>query len=138
MIAAQPWLGTGLGTWPVAYPKYAIVDAGVFANQAHCDWLQWAVEGGIPLALLMVLLFVWAVRSTFRSFRRSSPHHGRSFRCLWGLGIVSVFLHACVDYPFSRPALGSWFIVMLAMLAAGNALAAPNRDASDEPVEGNE
>jgi O-antigen ligase len=138
MIAAQPWLGTGLGTWPVVYPKYAIVDAGLFANQAHCDWLQWAAEGGIPLALLMVLLFVWAIRSTFRSFRRPSPHHGRSFRCLWGLGIVSVFLHACVDYPFSRPALGSWFIVMLAMLAAGNALAAPNRYASDEPVEGNE
>jgi hypothetical protein len=77
---------------------------------------------------------------TFRAFPRPSPHHGRSFRCLWGLGIVSVFLHACVDYPFSRPALGSWFIVMLAMLASGSALAAPDKaapnwDASDEPVE---
>jgi O-antigen ligase len=106
MIAAHPWLGTGLGTWPVAYPKYAIVDAGTFANQAHCDWLQWAAEGGIPLAILLVVLFPWALR--------------RSLSNIWGLGICAVLLHACVDYPFSRPALGSWFIVMLAMLAASD------------------
>ena len=112
MIADRPLFGFGLGTWPVAYPKYAIVDAGVFANQAHCDWLQWAAEGGVPLCLLLVSLFVWAVRVSFRP----------SLRCIWGLGIVSVFLHACVDYPFSRPALGSWFIAMLALVAANNAL----------------
>jgi hypothetical protein len=52
------------------------------------------------------------------------------------VGIVSVFLHACVDYPFSRPALGSWFIVMLAMLAASSALPEPSQESSGEPVEG--
>lgn len=104
MIAAHPWCGTGLGTWPVAYPNYAIVDAGVYANQAHCDWLQWTAEGGIPFGLAMLLLFVWSLRLGVRT--------------VWGLGITSVFLHACVDYPFSRPALGSFFVVMLALLAA--------------------
>ena len=112
MIADHPWFGTGAGTWPVAYPKYAIVDAGLFANQAHCDWLQWAAEGGIPLTVLLAGLFVWAVRSSLNG----------PYPRIWGLGIVSVFIHACVDYPFSRPALGSWCIVMLALLAASNAL----------------
>jgi hypothetical protein len=37
---------------------------------------------------------------------------------VWGLGVIAVFLHAVVDYPFSRPALGSWPILILAMLAA--------------------
>jgi hypothetical protein len=34
------------------------------------------------------------------------------------MGVIAVFLHAAVDYPFSRPALGSWTIVIIAMLAA--------------------
>ncbi len=122
MIADHPWFGTGLGTWPVAYPKYAIVDAGVFANQAHCDWLQWAAEGGLPLFVLLAGLFVWALRSSLKG----------PYPCIWGLGIVSVFIHACVDYPFSRPALGSWFIVMLALLAASNALPRHSREESRE------
>ena len=104
LIKDNPWTGVGLGAWPTAYPKYAIVDAGLYANQAHCDWLQWTCEGGIPFGIAMVLLFVWSLRLGYRT--------------IWGLGSTSVFIHACVDYPFSRPALGSFFIVMLAMLAA--------------------
>lgn len=103
MVAAHPWFGVGLGAWPTAYPRYAIVDIGLFANQAHSDWLQWAAEGGIPFALMLATLFFWSVRPAVRS--------------VWGLGVVSVFLHATVDYPFSRPALGSWPILLLSLLA---------------------
>jgi hypothetical protein len=104
MVAAHPWFGVGLGTWPTVYPRYAIADFGVFANQAHCDWLQWTAEGGIPFGLLIATIFLWCLRPAFRS--------------IWGIGAVAVFLHAFVDYPFSRPALGSWPILILAMLAA--------------------
>ena len=38
MAASHPWFGIGLGTWPTVYPRYAIVDIGAFANQAHDDW----------------------------------------------------------------------------------------------------
>jgi hypothetical protein len=31
--------------------------------------------------------------------------------------VVAVFLHATVDYPFSRPALSAWIVVMVALLA---------------------
>jgi O-antigen ligase len=103
MIAAHPWFGIGLGTWPTVYPRYAIADFGVFANQAHSDWLQWTAEGGIPLGLAMLTLFVWCLRPAFRS--------------VWGIGVIAVFLHAALDYPFSRPALGSWPILVIAMLA---------------------
>jgi O-antigen ligase len=107
MIAAHPWAGVGLGAWPTVYPGYAILDVGAIANQAHSDWLQWTAEGGIPLGLALLTLFCWAVRPAFRS--------------VWGLGAIAVFLHAAVDYPFSRPALGSWPILIIAMLAAREA-----------------
>ena len=113
MIADHPWTGVGLGAWPTAYPNYAIVDAGLFANQAHCDWLQWTAEGGIPLGIAMVGLFAWSLRLAYKT--------------IWGLGIVSVLLHALVDYPFSRPAVGSFFVVMLALLAAHQAQTSKRR-----------
>ena len=49
MAQSHPWFGIGLGTWPIVYPSYALIDTGSFANQAHNDWLQWTAEGGIPL-----------------------------------------------------------------------------------------
>ncbi len=104
MVADHPYTGCGLGTWATVYPYYAIVDPGTLANQAHDDWLQFAAEGGIPFGVLMLTLLVWSLRPAWRS--------------IWGLGAVAVFLHAFVDYPFSRPALGSWCILILAMLAA--------------------
>jgi O-antigen ligase len=103
IIAAHPWFGVGLGNWPIVYPHYAIVDFGVFANQAHSDWLQWIAEGGIPLGIAVATVFLWCLRPAFRS--------------IWGIGVVAVFLHALGDYPFSRPALGSWPFLMIAMLA---------------------
>jgi O-antigen ligase len=103
MLAAHPWFGTGLGTWPTAYPRYALADFGAVANQAHSDWLQWAAEGGFPFALMLAALFVWSLRPARDT--------------VWGLGVLAVFLHAAVDYPFSRPALGAWPILLLALLA---------------------
>jgi O-antigen ligase len=103
MTAAHPLFGTGMGTWATVYPRYAMIDVGLFANQAHDDWLQWTAEGGFPLGVMLATLFFWSLRPAFRS--------------VWGLGVVAVFLHAIVDYPFSRPALGSWAILILSMLA---------------------
>ncbi len=45
MLRDRPLMGFGLGNWPRAYPQYALFDDGTYANQAHNDWLQWAVEG---------------------------------------------------------------------------------------------
>jgi O-antigen ligase len=105
MIRDRPWTGFGLGTWPVAYPRYALYDDGSFVNQAHNDWAQWTVEGGIPFLALLLLLLLPAVPAALAS--------------LWGIGIVSMLAHALVDYPFQqRPALGAWCFALLGVLAA--------------------
>jgi O-antigen ligase len=103
MIADRPWFGFGLGTWPVAYPAYAIVDTGRFANRAHADWLEWTADGGLPLGIAMATLFLWCLRPALSS--------------VWGIGVLAVFLHATADYPFSRPALAAWIVVTITLLA---------------------
>ena len=102
MAAEHALIGTGLGTWATVYPQYATIDVGARMNEAHNDWLQWAVEGGIPFGILITTLFFWSLRAAFRS--------------VWGVGVVAVFLHAAFDYPFARATLGSWPILILAML----------------------
>src|SRR5206468_1854448 len=44
MVRDHPLMGTGLGTWPHIYPRYADFDTGLVMNQAHNDWAQWAAE----------------------------------------------------------------------------------------------
>jgi O-antigen ligase len=106
MIADRPSFGFGLGTWPMVYPAYAIIDTGQFANRAHDDWLEWTADGGLPLGIAMVTLFLWSLRPAFGS--------------VWGVGVIAVFLHATVDYPFSRPALAAWIMAVIALLGTAS------------------
>ncbi len=91
MIPEHPWFGSGMGTWPVIYPRFATYDANVYVNEAHNDWAQWTVEGGIPFGLLLAALVIWLVRPSLRS--------------VWGLGVPSVMIHCFVDYPLREPVL---------------------------------
>jgi hypothetical protein len=102
MIAAHPWVGWGLGCWPAVYPAFATFDPGVIVNQAHSDWLQWTAEGGLPVGLAMLCLALWGIRPALRS--------------IWGIGVLAVLIHALFDYPFSRPAVGAWPILILSMV----------------------
>jgi O-antigen ligase len=104
MIRARPVMGFGLGTWSTAYPAYAYFDQGLFANQAHNDWAQWACEGGLPFAALMLWIAIWSVRAAVRS--------------IWGIGVVIVFVHCFVDYPIQRPGLGAVFFLFVGLLAS--------------------
>jgi O-antigen ligase len=100
MVRDRPLTGFGLGAWPMAYPGYALYDDGLFVNQAHNDWAQWAAEGGIPFLLVMLAIAGMSVRPALRS--------------IWGLGILLVFVHCLVDYPMQqRPALAAFFFAML-------------------------
>jgi hypothetical protein len=85
-MAQQYWTtGSGLGTWSTVYPEFARFDAHIFINQAHCDWLQWLVEGGVLFPALMAVMLAAVIRSA---------------RCeWWTLGLAFVWLHGLVDYP---------------------------------------
>ena len=105
MVRDRPLTGFGLGGWSSAYPAYARYDDGTFVNQAHNDWVQWAAEGGVPFFVLMLIAVLALARPAWRS--------------LWGLGLMAVFLHALVDYPFEqRPALAAYFFALAGALAA--------------------
>jgi len=123
MAKQRPLAGSGLGTFPEVYQRYAIKDFPFYANHAHNDWAEFAADGGVPFLLLVLVPFAVAVPTAARH-----P---------WGLGLVAVMLHACVDYPFPRPAVSGWMFAMLALLymartqdGAGPREAAPVKSAA--------
>jgi O-antigen ligase len=102
MVKDRPLLGFGLGTWSTVYPGYAKSDDGLFANQAHNDWGQWAAEGGLPFAALLLSVAVWATRRAWRSIEY--------------LGVTAVFIHCLVDYPIQRIGVALVMFILLAAL----------------------
>jgi O-antigen ligase len=111
MIANRPWTGYGLGTFATVYPEFATFDAGAVVEHAHNDWLEWASEGGWPYAAVWLLLALAAVRPALRS--------------IWGIGVVAVFLHALVDYPFARFGVAAWLFILVGALENSSARTAP-------------
>lgn len=99
MLKERPWMGFGLGNWRTAYPAYAVVDTGLFANQAHNDWVEWAVEGGLPFFALLLWIAAASALPAWRS--------------LWGLGIATVFIHCLIDYPAREPSLAVLLFTLL-------------------------
>ena len=108
MIGQQPVHGFGLGTWRTVYPRYARFDNALYANEAHNDWAQWAAEGGLPFALILAGVAVWAARNAWRA-----P---------WALGPAAIFVHSLIDYPTRDPAVMG---LMFVLLGAGAAAKAP-------------
>lgn len=105
MARDRPLEGFGLGAWPSAYPGYALYDDGTFVNEAHNDWAQWTVEGGVLLLIAMLAIVAMLLKPAMGS--------------LWGLGLLAVLVHAWVDYPFEqRPALAAFLWAMAGVLAA--------------------
>jgi O-antigen ligase len=104
MIAERPWSGFGVGTYAQVYPAYAQFDSGAVVEHVHNYWLEWAAEGGAPLALVWAALAVGVCVPAFRS--------------VWGLGIIAAFLHALVDYPFARFGLTAWNFALIGALSA--------------------
>jgi O-antigen ligase len=91
MIAARPVAGWGAEEFARVYPSYAIFDNGQRVLNAHCDWLEWAVEFGLAAPLFLALLL--------GAYLRKVQRHP------WAWGILFGALHAFVDFGWHMPGL---------------------------------
>ena len=114
MLAAHPIAGWGLDTYVPVYRMFALYDDGTYVNRAHNDWLQFAVEGGLPFAAMFMAIFCWSIRPAIRSG--------------WGLGVIAIALHALVDYPFARFGVCGWYFALVSMLVYQRAEVPLERD----------
>jgi putative inorganic carbon (hco3(-)) transporter len=118
LIHGHPLLGTGLGTFPIAYTSGQTAFLGQFVNHAHNDYLELAADLGIPAALVLfasVLLIL--VRST-RVFLFGEGDFERVVALGCVGSIVAILLHSFADFNLYIPANALLFSVILGLAVA--------------------
>ncbi|MDP3542414.1 MAG: O-antigen ligase family protein [Elusimicrobiota bacterium] len=115
-LADSPLFGTGLGSFETVYPSYQDASLGGLAKHAHSDWLELALETGLPGLLAglagALLLAVVSVRAWLAA-------GSSEMRALIGgaLGAAAAFaLHALIDFPFQIPGNAAVFLGIVGFL----------------------
>ncbi|MDH3785688.1 MAG: O-antigen ligase family protein, partial [Acidobacteriota bacterium] len=110
--------GCGIGAFRDVFPHY--IPAGEIAryNQLHNDYLQVAIEGGLPVVLLLGLLIVVFWGRLLRPSSIRSPRGLRRQQIGLVTGLVLLSLHAIWDFNHQIPANALLFVT-LAALALG-------------------
>jgi O-antigen ligase len=103
--------GTGFGTFKPVYMLHETPAAiqSSYVNHAHNDWLEIAIEGGLPAIALMALFVAWFSFGFLRAWFKDRSWTTGLFQRAAGSTMLMLLLHALVDYPLRTPALMALF-----------------------------
>ena len=100
-----PWLGSGLGTFREAFRRVQPAGIEGLVDQAHDEYLQLLVTGGLVGAALGLLALVFGLRALLRAFSSQKHREERA----WGLAgigaLLALLLHGIAEFNFSIPAI---------------------------------
>ncbi|HYC96271.1 MAG TPA: O-antigen ligase family protein, partial [Sphingomicrobium sp.] len=120
-------VGSGVGTYPKLYQLKedpAEVDRW-YVNHAHNDYLELAVETGLPgVLLILVFLFWWGI-AVWRMLR--SPASDQ-FALAGAIASAAILMHSMVDYPLRTAAIGAVFAMSLALILQSRRSAQSEKD----------
>jgi hypothetical protein len=126
MIQDHPLLGTGLGTFASAFPPYRTGNFWGVWDRAHNTFLEFASEGGIPLAIAIAtawLIILAMLANGVRCRRRDMVYP------VTALSVAVICLcHAMVDFSLQIPGFA---IVVFALTGVGLAQSFTTREVRD-------
>ncbi len=114
LAAAHPLVGIGPGQFPAEFPPFrelAEIEASSHGRlqaaeteveHAHDDWIQPALELGIPIGLAWIAFLLLVVREAWRALRSEDTH-----RAALGVGLVALLVHALARAPITSNAAGA-------------------------------
>ena len=110
-----PVFGSGLGSFPVVFPRYAGERIAMAYTHAHNDYLEFAAQIGLlglaPLGLMVLMSFAAALRAQY--VRHDPLMRGLSFAST--MGILALMIHSAVDFNLQIPANALTFMLLLAL-----------------------
>lgn len=126
-------VGTGLGTFSTVYRQFEDpnrVSRG-YANHAHNDYVEIALELGLAGILLVLGFMLWWLRQSWRVWR--NDFNGAALARAGSVIVGIVLLHSIVDYPIRTAAIAAVFAIGCAFLVPR---AGPARRRDAEPGDG--
>ncbi|GAB5488650.1 MAG: hypothetical protein Pars2KO_22200 [Parasphingorhabdus sp.] len=110
--------GSGFGSFEYVYrihePSSLLMSS--YVNQAHNDWVQFAIEGGLPAMLIFAVFAIWLVRRLLKLM--IGPKSDLRHFVFW-LGVfVTIGVASLFDYPLRTPLFQMicvWLVVLFAL-----------------------
>ncbi len=128
MIADNPLLGTGLGSFRQAYRPYMhskIDIAGnkedIYIDRLHNEPLQYFVELGLIGGLLALAIYFAALRTGIVVMHSSNDRVQRLLALALTLGIVANGTHSLFDFPYHKPSSAIQFWLSIGLLVGMSA-----------------
>ncbi|HEY0412868.1 MAG TPA: O-antigen ligase family protein [Allosphingosinicella sp.] len=109
-------VGSGVGTFQPIYRQHedpAAVDR-YYMNHAHSDYLELALETGLPGLLLVALFLFWWTRRTLAIWRSDEADY---FARAATIASAAILAHSIVDYPLRTAAIGALFAMCCGLMA---------------------
>lgn len=107
--------GTGVGSYYSTFPRYRDGTIGAQYIYAHNDYMQFGAEFGligvVPLALVVILSFITAIR--VQIVRRSRLMKGMGFAAT--MAIIAIMIHSSTDFNLQINGNAVTFMVVLSL-----------------------
>ena len=116
-IAAAPLTGYGMGSFMAVAPPGADLELGTRIwnmGAAHNAWLQAALEGGVPFAVLLTLAALAMLAPAL--FRPAAGSAERAVRIGFAAALAVVVICSSVDIALNVPAVAAQAMLILGML----------------------
>lgn len=115
IVADAPWFGHGGGSFYTVFPGYQPGHYSAFYDHAHNEYLQFAIELGVPLTVLLGLWLLWMLWLNLQTMRlkQNKLSRGIAFGC--SIAIVHMLIHNLVDFNLQAPANAVLFITVLCL-----------------------
>jgi O-antigen ligase len=113
----EHWLfGSGTGSFERVYPKFEehAQASRTYVNHAHNDYLELALETGVPGMLLLMAFLIWWGRRAQSVWRSSSTSR---YAQAATIASAAILIHSLVDYPLRTAALSAIMAALLALMA---------------------
>lgn len=128
MAGEHPWLGTGLGSFMIAFPRYQSFPDSAIWEHAHDDYAEALAETGIVGGLLLLAGLWFFFHEAFGRLRERAQSSSGWVQIGCALGCCGLLVHSFVDFNLHIPANAAWFSVCLGLatvpvrgFASGNA-----------------
>ena len=120
MAGAMFVSGSGFGAFEYAYKIYEpdSLLSPKYLNNAHNDWMQFAIEGGFVAIAILLLLIAGIALKALKAWRSDQSELRR--RRLMAVAVIGLFgIASAVDYPLRTPSLMAFFTIACATVWMG-------------------
>lgn len=115
IIKDYPLTGTGAGSFRAIFSSYQSENVRLTYNRAHNDYLQFAIEYGLPTLLLLGLFISYMIRVCIKVLSQVNDRRIVGGAAAALMAITGMLIHMTVDFPLLSHANAVYFLLLLSI-----------------------